>query len=192
MTLLLAASDPIGRLLSQPQVLVLIFAGVVWVLKLIGKATSAAAPRAGPAGEARPPETEADEDAARRGLEDEERARRVREDILRKIAERRAQAQRVPPPAPARVQRIPMPVLEPPRATVIPLPEAPEEAAYPALRAAPAGRPAPMPPPPAVAPATIGSGSAPGSVWLDELRAPESARRAILLREILGPPVALR
>jgi hypothetical protein len=35
-------------------------------------------------------------------------------------------------------------------------------------------------------------GSPPGIQWLDELRSPETARRAILLREILGPPIALR
>jgi hypothetical protein len=189
MTLLLAASDPLGRLLSQPQVLVLVIAGVIWVLKLVGRMSSSASRRDGPAAEPRRQETEADEDAARRGLEDDERARRVREDILRKIAERRVQAERVPPPPP-RVQRIPRLPLEPPRATVIPVREVPAEDAYPALRAAPAVRLAPMPAP--VAAAAVGPGSSPGAVWLDELRTRDSARRAILLREILGPPVALR
>ncbi|HEY1764330.1 MAG TPA: hypothetical protein VGF85_05355, partial [Opitutaceae bacterium] len=32
----------------------------------------------------------------------------------------------------------------------------------------------------------------PVSPWLEELRTRDSSRRAILLREILGPPVALR
>jgi hypothetical protein len=31
-----------------------------------------------------------------------------------------------------------------------------------------------------------------GAWWLDELRARDSVRRAIVAREILGPPVALR
>jgi hypothetical protein len=32
----------------------------------------------------------------------------------------------------------------------------------------------------------------PGSLWLEELRSRDSVRRAILVREILGPPIALR
>jgi hypothetical protein len=189
MSVVLAAANPLERLLSQPQLLVVIFAGVVWVLKMLGKAKAAAsrasnAPR--PAGQQEP---DAAEGAARRAMEDEERAQRVREDILRRIAERRARAEEGVPPARARPERVLPPPLAPARM---------------AREAEPVFPPAPSPPLETRAPAMIPGrqpaaavGAGPpgppaGILWLDELRSPETVRRAILLREILGPPIALR
>jgi hypothetical protein len=186
MTLLLAAS-PLEQLLNHPQLLVVIVAGIAWALKLVGKASSAAARKAGPSVEGERREAEEAEEAARRSVEDEERARRVREEILRKIAERRAQATGAPPPAPPRVRRVPPPI-EPPRVTVIPVEAVASRAPAPPTFVSPL--PAARPPPASIA--AMAHGPAPVSPWLEELRTPDAARRAILLREILGPPVALR
>jgi hypothetical protein len=46
--------------------------------------------------------------------------------------------------------------------------------------------------PPAGAAAAGAPAKTAGALWLDELRSRDSARRAILVREILGPPIALR
>lgn len=183
------AANPLERLLSQPQLLVLFAAGVVWVLKLVAKASTSAARKAGPVAETNRREAEDSEAAARRAMEDDERARRVREEILRKIAARRSQAGRVPPQTPPQIRPAPACVLEPPRATVIPVSVESAEEKVPALPMA--SLPAfPRAAAPAAAPTL--QASAPVSPWLEELRTRDSARRAILLREILGPPVALR
>jgi hypothetical protein len=189
MSLVLAAVNPLERLLSQPQLLVVIFAGVVWVLKMLGKAKAAAsrasnAPR--PAGQ---PESDAAEAAARRAMEDRERAQRVREDILRTIAERRARAEEGLRPASVRPERVLPPPLAPARMSREAEPVFPSAPSPPLETRAPA-----MIPGRQVA-AAVGAGPPgppPGTLWLDELRSPETVRRAIVLREILGPPVALR
>jgi len=99
-----------------------------------------------------------------------ERTRRVQEDIRRKIAQRAARAAppviaaaRTEPPAPP-----PSAAMAPPPAPVSPIEASP-------FRRDPA---------PAVAP--------PRRDWLAELRERQGARRAIVLREILGTPVGLR
>ncbi len=189
MSLLLAAANPLEQLLSQPQLLVVIFAGVVWLLKFLGKAKAAASQASNAPRAAQPPESEAAEAAARRGIEDEERAQRVREDILRRIAERRARAEGGLRPAPVRPERVLPPPLVPARMNR----EAEPVISSPAFPPAETRPPAVVPSrPPAVAVGAGPFGPPPGNLWLDELRSPETARRAILLREILGPPIALR
>ena len=187
MTLAAAATDPINWLLSKPQLIFLFFAGAVWLVKLINRARA----------EARDPEPEAREagrlEANGRDPDEAQRTRRVREDILRKTAERRPGAE--PPP---RVREI------------RPAPAAPAIAgaassgnrgtSQGAAATGSAVVQAPVAGPfggtPFAPPASPLSGGVPmptaGSLWLDELRTRDSARRAILVREILGPPVALR
>ncbi len=155
--------------------------------------------------------------------EQEERARRIREEIQRKIAERRGQP--VPPPMPetAYAEREPVfreemapfpPPLRPERVPP-PLPTREVVSAYvdtealerqrrlseqmeqleaqrrEARRLAAASvhgntRPA-------AAGASAGGGAALGSRRVAaELRDPRAVRRAIVMREVLGPPVALR
>ena len=112
----------------------------------------------------------------------EERTRRVREDILRRIAERRAAAA-APQAAGARAER--------------PTPRQPVVFKAPAPAAATAP-PAPLPAfelpaaPPAGPLAGVASVPTAGALWLEELRSRDSVRRAILVREILGPPIGLR
>jgi hypothetical protein len=189
MTLAAAATDPVNWLLSRPQLIFLFFAGAVWLIKLINRARA----------EASEPEPEPQAagrlEAGGPDLDDEARTRRVREDILRKIAERRAGA--APPQrAPVRDAR--------------PAPTAPATsgAASAGSRGSPVGPPAAVSSaikaqaagslggPPFALPASPLSGAVPGptagSLWLDELRTRDSARKAILVREILGPPVAFR
>jgi len=156
----------------------------VWLFNMIARARSAASnPEGRPPGE-REPAAGGPGGAPSGDPEDDERARRVRAEILRKIAERRTG----PPalqPARAREERwSPGP------------PDIPEDALKanrgPAEGPSAAGAPAR---PPGGAPAPIGAASpglSAGAAWLEELRGRDSARRAILVREILGPPVALR
>jgi len=172
----LASSGP-----AFPQLVFLLFAGAVWLVKLLSRPKASPGPHPGPqrAGAAEPdelgePPTE-DPGAG-------ERARRVREEILRKIAERNPSASegQLRNIVRAAYQR-----REPVGGTAAP------------ARAAHATTPAPQAFLPPVAPA---AGLAPvstpaktaGSMWLEELRSHDSARRAIIAREILGPPIALR
>jgi hypothetical protein len=104
---------------------------------------------------------------------EEERTRRVQEEIRRKIADRNAweEARRAEPPqpgeaAPVEAEPEPEPAAEAPRP--VPAPQVPPER---------------WDPPPAAAPPRD---------WLGDLRETQGARRAIILREILGPPVGLR
>ncbi len=189
MSLVLAAANPLERLLSQPQLLVVIFAGIVWVLKLLGKAKAAASRASNAPRSPRQLESDAAESAARRAMEDEERAQRVREDILRRIAERRARAEGGLRPASVRPERVLPPPLVPMEFRGEPEPVVRSAVLPPAEPRAPAPL---VSRPPSVAAGVVPPGSAPGIPWLDELRTPETARRAILLREILGPPIALR
>jgi hypothetical protein len=195
MTLVLAASsDPRAWLLSQPQLLFVVFAGAIWLVKFIARVRTSASRAAGAPPESGRPEAEGPDDHTRQVAEDEERTRRVREDILRKIAERRARAAVAPPPATLRVERVPP---EPP----------PVVAAAPYAGRGPAEAAAATPPAQAPVPGVIGrlpsplpaaplapsvQGPSIGALWLEELRGRENVRRAILVREILGPPLALR
>ena len=166
MTMILAASsDPSNWLVSQPQLVFVAIAGAAWLFKMIKSAADAR----------RQPEDGPAKPGARASLaevagEKEERTRRVREDIRRTIAERRRGAA-----TPASVSEEEWD--SPPAAPVLPLPM--RAAAAPALQ------------PIAVLAAGKQLPSA-GGLWLEELRTRESVRRAILVREILGPPVALR
>lgn len=113
-----------------------------------------------------------------------ERTRRVQEDIRRKIAQRAARA--APPVIAAAGSE---PSAPPPSLAMAPPPPADQP-----LFAAPPSFAAPVSPieaspfrrdpAPAAAP--------PRRDWLAELRERQGARRAIVLREILGPPVGLR
>jgi hypothetical protein len=172
-----AAIDPFDWLLSRPQLLFLFGAGAIWLVKVINRARGdARAPEPG----TQPPSLAGSEG---RDPDDEERARRVREDILRRIAERRAV---VAPPQVAGARKArPMPAVPAATAAVAP---ASRGSAIGAVAVVPA---AVMPPPGGPPPAPQAAPTA-GSAWLDELRSRDTARRAILVREILGPPVALR
>jgi hypothetical protein len=158
---------------------------------MINRARSAAQGPAPVSQGADGPESGGKAEAAGRDLEDEERARRVREEILRKIAERRAGAG-APQPARGRTE------LQAPRPPAIPraLPAANRLSAggTAAPVSAVAAQSPTIPPafPGAIPPAASAQAPTAGSLWLDELRSRDSARRAILVREILGPPVALR
>jgi len=131
--------------------------------------------------------------AAPPAVDESERTRRVQEEVRRKIAERRAA---IPPidPFGGPSRRVVKPALAP-----VPVPPAPrddsevlerqrwlaEQASVldAASRRSAAGvaQAALTTPLPVIV-----------SPWLAELREPASFRRAILLREILGPPVGLR
>ena len=166
---------------SLPQLVFLLFAGAVWLVKILNrsKAPPASRPPVQPGPEAA--------DSGDPGVplaqdsEAEERARRVREEILRKIAERHPSAsvgelRGLVKAAYAR--------REPVRGAAGPVPSTMQ----PAVIAPPAFAQAA---PEAFSGNTLPVKSA-GAVWLDELRSHDSARKAILVREILGPPIALR
>jgi len=165
---------------SLPQLVFLLFAGAVWLINILSRAKARPAePQPGPqrAEEADAPGPDLPEAA---DPEAEERANRVREEILRKIAERNpdASARQLRGLVKAAYQR-----REPVGgAAMRPSPGTPPAA--PAMAAS-------LPPAPAPGAAGAQARSA-GAAWLDELRSHESARRAIVVREILGPPVALR
>lgn len=173
---LLAAKGPLEQLLSQPQLFVFLFAAVAWVIKAVSKAKSAAERPAAPAA-----------DPAQRETFDEARARRVREDILRKVAER--QIRRSPPAMASgarRTQELP------PTLALDEDGNLPQE--VPAWRApqgsAPVDVKAVVIPTPAAA--AVPMAPSPGAVWLEELRTRDTIRKSIIVREILGPPLALR
>jgi hypothetical protein len=163
---------------ALPQLVFLLFAGAVWLVKLLSRPkASPAGPLPGPprAEEAEPDETG---DPAAEDPEAEERARRVREEILRKIAERNpsASAGQLRNIVRAAYQR-----REPVGGAAAPA-RAPT---YAQQALAPAE-------PPAAPMAAVTPAKSAGAVWLEELRSHDSARRAIVVREILGPPIALR
>lgn len=138
--------------------------------------------------------------------EADERTRRIQEEIRRKIAERRGAATPAAPVQPVRSQT------ETPTPVVVARRDEPEPSAYQPekwmdetvlerqralaaqLAALEASRAAAVreaqavrTPAPAIAPAPTGELS-----LLQELRTARSLRKAIILREMLGPPVALR
>ncbi|MFA5056647.1 MAG: hypothetical protein WC485_00915 [Opitutaceae bacterium] len=133
-----------------------------------------------------------------------ERTRRIQEEIRRRIMERRGLAPAAP--APPEMEEIPAPppmmeevrpyVVEPPL-PFLEMPAAPDRAAELArqqqmlqqLRELESARS--MLPAAAVAPG--GSPASAPANWLHaELRQPSGLRRAVILREILGPPVGLQ
>jgi hypothetical protein len=177
-----AASDPRNWLLTQPQLLFVLLAGAVWLFNVIARARAAASNRARGSQEAVRPELGSQGGPAAQDPDDEFRSRRVREEILRKIAERRAGA-RAPQPARVREERM---APEPPAiAEAAPAGSRGLEELAAAARFAGAQ-------PRANAPAGGAQGLPAGALWLDDLRSRDTARRAILAREILGPPIALR
>jgi hypothetical protein len=178
----LAASDPRNWLLSQPQLIFVLFAGAVWLFKLIARASAAARNAARGPQEAAQPVSGGPGTAGAADAEDEERTRRVREDILRRIAERRAAAGAAQA-AGARA--------EPPRPRPPPAAKAPQPAASAPAQAPIAAFELPVAPPAGPLAAAVAAPPA-GALWLEELRSRDAARRAILVREILGPPLALR
>jgi hypothetical protein len=139
---------------------------------------------------------------ARAAIDEDERTRRVKEEVRRKIAER--QAERTPAAAAARQEIPPETRRLAGGATEVFVPadvSAPPPVDYQAeqarqerlgkeIAAIEAGLPPPIAthqayaPPPASPPPVLG--------WLAGLRDPLEVRRAIVLREILGPPVGLR
>lgn len=150
-------------------------------------------------------------------FDDTERTRRIQEEIRRKIAERRGAggAPAQPPPVPVRIpveRPVEAPSL-PPRRRMEPEWSEADAAAMDRqrrlqeqMRAAQERRkaaqaqvqdafayPASAPPPRHERPVPGATGRRRGSAWLqDSLRDPASIRRAIVLREVLGPPVGLR
>ncbi len=178
---------------------VVVVAGILWLLQALKKKT--AQPR-----------------GADPGADEAERTRRVQAQVQRKIAERRAG--RAPAPAaPARYDGpLPSPVaaprpvyggvrrereFEPPTIVLEESPPA-EPAAETAalarqqqlaeqLRALnEASRAAQTRQSAAIAASVAPAAETPAEGWLAELRQPQGVRRAILLREILGPPVCFR
>jgi len=170
MTILLAAGGPGTWLQSQPQVLFFLLVAVVWLINAVKRALAGPKAQGG-----RPARAGEDPD-------DRERARRVREEILRKVTERQldrapAQAERAPRQTAAPRPRRPIPppfVARPQEIESVGIPMVPVRAADAPLAVAPA------------------AGPSPGAMWLDALRSREGVRRAVLVREILGPPLALR
>ena len=175
-----AAGNPGGWLLSQPQLLFFLFVAVVWLLKAVKRmAGGAAAPKA-------------QEAAAAGGPGEDERTRRVREEILRKITERQLGARTA-----VRVENERRALVAQAAARAaqdygralrekesVAIAQSLQERLADLQGAAPAAVPA----------AVVAAAPAPsaGSIWLGELRTREAARRAIIAREIMGPPVALR
>jgi hypothetical protein len=170
----LAAAEPGSGL--PPQLLIFALIALVWVFKAIKRAV---------AGPASPPRPGGQSGRAGPDADDEERARRVREEILRKVTER--QLDRKGAPAARAERRTAAPTI-------------PALAAYGTGLPPGDGAPAPLagaaPLRPIEAPSIAGSvfapGPARGSHWLDTLRTQDGVRGAVLAREILGPPLALR
>ncbi|HUL53775.1 MAG TPA: hypothetical protein VLT83_10250 [Opitutaceae bacterium] len=180
-------------LLNHPQVLFLIVIAVVAMLQKLKQAHSQDAAGRGPA----------------TSQEDEERTRRIQEEIRRRIRERRGLAPAAPPPRAGDHPVFPPapPMIEEVRPVVVPPPLPVEDVTATAglaaeyerqqkmlqqLQAIKAARqtstsvaPAAAAAAPAAAPVAVGH-------FVADLRNPAGLRRAIVLREILGPPVGLR
>ncbi|MGD1032221.1 MAG: hypothetical protein ABSA05_13890 [Opitutaceae bacterium] len=200
--------NPVTWLLGNREIMALLFVAFAWLAQRLGLAKNKGAAT----GAGREEAPAADDEA--------ERTRRVQEEVRRKISERRAGAAPVPPasrsagePAPPIVA--PRPVAYPaggrwdeifrPRMAEIPVPpEAPPdrqsdiekrmiqlESASLAASAEAGGTSGHNP-----APLSSQTGTAaplnPAYAWLSQLREPQGARRAIVFREVLGPPVGLR
>jgi hypothetical protein len=160
-------------LLEHPQIIILIAFAVVGILQRLRRAGDGEAPPA-------PPPPTIDPEAT-------ERTRQIQEEIRRRILERRALEQEAAaPPEPA-----PPPVAASPVVTRAP---APSITSAPEL--APMSQPSfsvpllPLVPISSFFPTGRGAASVP--VLPLDLHDPGSLRRAVVLREILGPPVGLR
>ncbi|HEY3757966.1 MAG TPA: hypothetical protein VGL42_17555 [Opitutaceae bacterium] len=134
----------------------------------------------------------------KRDPDQDERTRRVREEVARKIAQRRSPPPRLPPPAAPPGWKLPTASL--PRRQPSPIPEL-EELVQPEF--APASAFASFPGSdgdaastsvavPAMSPILGAPVTSRRLELFDDLRSPATTRRAVLLREIIGPPVALR
>jgi len=157
------SGDPFSWLVANPKLLLLVFPAVVWLVNQVRAAgTARTAAQSGKAASGG--------DAA-----GAERTRRVQEEVRRRIAERRGmQAPAREPDQPRATVQARSPVQPPALAPAF-------AAAYAADRVA------------ARAPASSSLFVTPGAVELMlELHDPAQLRRAIILREVLGPPVALR
>ncbi|HTT56121.1 MAG TPA: hypothetical protein VMF63_03355 [Opitutaceae bacterium] len=143
--------------------------------------------------------------AAEEDPEQAERTRRVQEEIRRRILERRGTAPGVPPEPEVEAAPIPAPppIIEAVRPMVVAPPEAPAEEQrewerqqallqrLQELEAAPPARPGSESTPAAATAVGMAAPTAAGSLIAD-LRNQAGLRRAVVLREILGPPVGLR
>jgi len=148
--------------------------------------------------------------AAEEDPEQAERTRRVQEEIRRRIMERRGQPPGLPTETEAEPAQFPAPppVIGEVRPALVPPPVAPavvvlsadrqemkrQEVLLDQLRQWEAVAPA-------IAAGESASAAGPGAgvtgtgrtgSWLADLRSPAGLRRAVVLREILGPPVGLR
>jgi hypothetical protein len=175
----------LAALVLQPQIVFFLIIGVMWLFKAISRAKAAFLGEQRPQQEADRPKSAEKAGPVEASLSAEERALLVRQDILKKRAQRQAEAaafmgvpsERQAPAPPPLVRTAPTQAAAKPAAAAGytgALPRAP-------VFATPVGLLAPAVPVPSA-----------GSLWLDELRGRDSARRAILVREILGQPVALR
>ena len=197
--------DPVNWLLGNRELLVVLFAVVAWLFNRAAAAKRKAAARPAPSSPAQAAEEEAG------------RTRRVQEEIRRKLAERRAAGSAPAPgsggeplvleqtsafePPQIEEELEPSPAAPPTRAQAREMEEvlSRQQGLERQMRALEATRVATAAalksdtafPPGAVA-QLASSAAAPASPWLIELRHPSSVRRAIVLREILGPPVGLR
>ncbi|HUJ45208.1 MAG TPA: hypothetical protein VLW52_16555 [Opitutaceae bacterium] len=179
-------------LLNHPQVLFLIVIAVVAMLQKLKQAHAPDATGRGPA----------------TNQDDAERTRRIQEEIRRRIQERRGLAPRAPA-APLSAEDepafpTPPPMIEEVRPVVVAPPLPVEDTVATAglaaeyerqqkmlqqLQAFKAAHPAST-----AAPAISVGTMAPAAAarWATDLRDPAGLRRAIVLREILGPPVGMR
>lgn len=185
-------------LLDHPQVLVVVAIAIAALFQKLKQARSQEAAGRSPATDP----------------EDAERTRRIQEEIRRRIRERRGLAPAAPP-APVTAENepefpAPPPMIEEVRPIVVkppPLPVADAAATsghaaeyerqqqmLQQLRALKATRQASAAAAPAAAPpAPVGAAvAAPVSQLPTDLRNPAGLRRAIVLREILGPPLGMR
>jgi hypothetical protein len=192
-----ALPDPsLPNLLGHPQVVLAVVAGVAWLFNGIRRALKGRpAPNAeGTSGNQ--PETEA-----------EQRTRQVREEVQRRIAARRRPASPILAPRPVAGSAGPLfprrgeaefrpgqPPAPPPSfpSTLPPAIERTEGGAPARISPWAEKRAASTPPLPASGGLDPVPPSRTAGLLLAELREPGPARRAILMREILGTPVGLR
>jgi|SRR5665213_3087893 len=111
--------------------------------------------------------------------DEEERTRRIKEEVRRKIVERRGAPAPTSAPAP----------LPAPAGDYL-AEQARQERLAKEMAAIEAGLPPPIAAHQPYAPSS--SSPAPALGWLEALRDPLNVRRAIVLREVLGPPMGLR
>ena len=147
--------------------------------------------------------------AAPKNPEDTERTRRLQEEIRRRIMERRGLLPAAPPPrdvaeaapgfpeAPPMIEEVRPVVVAPPPLEPAKVAATPDRSTeferqqrlIEQFRELEASRQASTVTAPGPTGATRG---APAHRWLPDLRSPQGLRRAMVLREVLGPPVGLR